>query len=608
MGLGAVRWPAVEAIERRLLFATFVVSNLNDSGAGSLRQAILNSNATPGVKDAIDFSINAGAIQLRSPLPAITSPVRIDTTHPDSGTAIIEIDGSGAGPDAHGLMINTSPIPADVTATEVTGLALYRFGGDGVRINGSANLLDRVFIGTDATGATAFGNSGRGVRVQGGDNAVSNTTIAFNGDDGIAVLGGVGNDLSYNNSIFSNGGLAIDLGDDGPTPNDRADADAGPNNLLNAPVLTAVTDGPGGTTVWGTVTTTPETGVLVALYANDTPDPEGRRFLGSVEGVTGASGTFTFEHLLPSILAVKYVTATATAFGDGAAVGTSEFSHAVTFAAPPRVARVWVSGTAWTSAGRLLLQTTGGGSATNGWPIRDGASQSDAVPCGNVDRVSIQFTEHVNVSEVDLSVIGVNLPAYAVSGIAYDRYTYTATWTLSARVALDHVELNVNGDLGGVSDAEGNLLDGEWANGEDLFPSGDGTAGGNFRFLVRVAPGDANLDGTVNSSDFAILAANFGKVNRLPANGDSTGDGVVDSSDFTILAANFGRTMPAAPVSTSATVAPVPTASTNRRQPVSRAAARRRKPSPAAKAPKPLSLNRDSGRRPAVSQGLQAGL
>jgi hypothetical protein len=193
------------------------------------------------------------------------------------------------------------------------------------------------------------------------------------------------------------------------------------------------------------------------------------------------------------------------------------------------------------------------------------------VPYGNVDRVSVQFTEHVNVDEADLSVAGVTHAAYTVDDFAYDPYTYTATWTLSAPLPLDHVELTLDGDAGGVADAQGELLDGEWANGEDLFPSGNGAAGGDFRFWIRVAPGDTNRDGTVNGADFAILAANFGKVNRLPAEGDFTGDGAVDGSDFAILAANFGRTTPPAPASAPAPALGGPvnlsTASTARRQP-----------------------------------------
>ena len=57
-------------------------------------------------------------------------------------------------------------------------------------------------------------------------------------------------------------------------------------------------------------------------------------------------------------------------------------------------------------------------------------------------------------------------------------------------------------------------------------------------------PGDANLDGKVDVSDLAILAANYrkhvtGTPAQLWAQGDFNGDGVVDVQDLAILAANY---------------------------------------------------------------------
>ena len=73
----------VEPIERRQLLSTFVVTNTNDAGPGSLRQAITDSNndtSNPGV-DTIDFAINGLGVQTIQPLsdlPTITHPVFID--------------------------------------------------------------------------------------------------------------------------------------------------------------------------------------------------------------------------------------------------------------------------------------------------------------------------------------------------------------------------------------------------------------------------------------------------------------------------------------------------------------------------------------------------
>jgi hypothetical protein len=73
---------------------TFTVTNAQDAGPGSLRQAILDANANPGA-DVINFSIGQfqQTIVLASALPVITDPVTIDaTTQPGfAGKPLIEV-------------------------------------------------------------------------------------------------------------------------------------------------------------------------------------------------------------------------------------------------------------------------------------------------------------------------------------------------------------------------------------------------------------------------------------------------------------------------------------------------------------------------------------
>jgi hypothetical protein len=82
------------------LAAVFIVTNTNDSGAGSFRQALLDANAAAG-PDTIVFSIpGAGVhtIALTSVLPLITGPVAIDGyTQPGSN-------------------VNTNPMNAGINA------------------------------------------------------------------------------------------------------------------------------------------------------------------------------------------------------------------------------------------------------------------------------------------------------------------------------------------------------------------------------------------------------------------------------------------------------------------------------------------------------------
>src|SRR5207248_389072 len=53
--------PRLEVLEDRLAPAVFTVANSNDSGAGSLRQAILSANATPGTNN-INFGIGGDVV------------------------------------------------------------------------------------------------------------------------------------------------------------------------------------------------------------------------------------------------------------------------------------------------------------------------------------------------------------------------------------------------------------------------------------------------------------------------------------------------------------------------------------------------------------------
>jgi hypothetical protein len=53
--------------------------------------------------------------------------------------------------------------------------------------------------------------------------------------------------------------------------------------------------------------------------------------------------------------------------------------------------------------------------------------------------------------------------------------------------------------------------------------------------------GDANLDGSVNGTDFSILAANFDKAVTGWNQGDFNYDGAANGSDFAALAASFNE-------------------------------------------------------------------
>ena len=149
-----------EAMESRLLLATFLVDNTNDSGSGSLRQAIDSANATAGF-NIIDFDINSTGMPViapASPLPEITNPVLIyGISQP--GSHLVEISGAGAGPGVDGLWISAGN-------SGVAGLAIVKFGGSGIRLTThGGNIIVADQIGTDPSGASGLGNMGDAVTI-----------------------------------------------------------------------------------------------------------------------------------------------------------------------------------------------------------------------------------------------------------------------------------------------------------------------------------------------------------------------------------------------------------------------------------------------------------
>ncbi len=423
--------------------ATFSVINTNDSGAGSLREAITAANTNAGA-DQIHFNIIPGAgphtITLASPLPGIgigdgvtidgyTQNGASENTSTDSDDAVLKIvlTSGGVGGSAltffapnnvvRGLVIhsftNGNPaaaidIQADSTnnlvtgcflGTDTTGNSAMRnaigvlMQSDGNRIGGSnlsernvisgnnygvylfsianQNLVQGNFIGVGADGTTDITGAGfagvylaisshnqiggatatpgnppgnviagkpAGIIMEGGSNlVVQGNIVANNAGAGIALdfdAKGVnigGPNATEANLFTLNGGLAIDHyvpnSAPGVTANDNCDADTGPNDFQNFPVLTTVTGDGGSTMIDGFLDSVPNQSYRLDFFANTACDGsghgEGELYLGSATHNAGGSCSNSFSVTLPVTIANgAAVTATAT----DPTGNTSEFS------------------------------------------------------------------------------------------------------------------------------------------------------------------------------------------------------------------------------------------------------------------------------------------
>lgn len=122
----------VLSLRRTSHASTCTVSNTNNSGAGSLRQAIVDANNHAG-PDTIAFNISGCGgvctISLVSALPALsggkptidgyTQPGSAPATSSSPATLLIEIDGTGVAGDVDGLHITSS-------GNTIKGLVLHR--------------------------------------------------------------------------------------------------------------------------------------------------------------------------------------------------------------------------------------------------------------------------------------------------------------------------------------------------------------------------------------------------------------------------------------------------------------------------------------------------
>ncbi len=199
--------------------APLSVTNLNDSGAGSLRQALLDANTAPG-QDVITFATGvSGTISLLSDFPALTEVIDLE----GPGSSVITIDGGwtqAGGPTAGHEIFNLSDDGSGtwtLSGITVTGGNNVE-GGAILSCNDSPlNLLDVAL-----TGNYASADEGGGLYLCGtGDVVITESSITGNtaagGGGGLgadtesySTLTIINSDISNNTAGGDGGGLYLD--------------------------------------------------------------------------------------------------------------------------------------------------------------------------------------------------------------------------------------------------------------------------------------------------------------------------------------------------------------------------------------------------------------
>ena len=227
----------------------------------------------------------------------------------DHGVEILSFQDSRVGTDGDG-------VSDEMERNIISGNA-----NDGIRVDNNTRntTIAGNYIGVSTNGLLPIGNGDRGIFIgsNSNDNRIGYHPSMVESDPDI-----VGNRVQYNvnsgivlgannaqrnrisrNSIGFNGGLGIDLDNNGVTTNDNGDFDFGSNSLLNFPVFTEITFATDSTV---TVSGFASGGTTIELFGADgevNPDPlplsystsfgEGLIYIGSA--VEGGPSDLSFD-------------------------------------------------------------------------------------------------------------------------------------------------------------------------------------------------------------------------------------------------------------------------------------------------------------------------
>jgi Right handed beta helix region len=239
---------ALEPLEHRTVPAPFIVTNLNDGGAGSLRQAITDANAdaladiinfAPGLTGTINLNLAGaddtnvgGDLDILNPV-SIQGPgakvltvkqtvanERVFDVRPGAGASVsisglTITGGNGAAVNGGGGVNLATAAALTLSAVEITNNTNGGVGG-GVFQNAAGSALT-VLNSTIANNSSGAGSNGGGVQINLGSATITNSTISGNtaagpNGGGVRIADATGSLTIRNCTITGNSSMTAGAG------------------------------------------------------------------------------------------------------------------------------------------------------------------------------------------------------------------------------------------------------------------------------------------------------------------------------------------------------------------------------------------------------------
>jgi len=574
----------LSALEVRLVPTVFTVANSADAGPGSLRQAILNANASAGA-DTIQFASPAGFtfITLTSGELVVTDSVTIvgdgiDRTRITSlnNSRAFRIDGPGTlDVTLSGLSTEKCAAPAGqagggvlcvgenltITSSRIIVNTAAQGGGVAVLAPGLLTLIDSSVGGNSATGNAGGVLAGGGV-IRGC--SVENNSAGGAGG-GIVASGSltVENSAVWNNTSKTLGGGIL-----------LTDPPVGAFILRNTTV-SGNSAGTGAGVCLGASAAAPFSGALavenstITAGSANTGGGIARPFgTGAIHVessiVSGNKGSFGGTEIASSGTVTLKTSAVGSTDGfsptdNGGNLpfltnvklaplslnGGATRTHALLAGSPAINAGSNPAGQTTDQRGTIFARSAGGA-------VDIGAYENQGVAPPFVESMIINggVAQRSIVTSVKVTIDQpVTLPPDPTSAFfLYREMPFDGVW-LAAAVSGNSVTLTFTGGaVNGASLADGRYVLTAYASkiyslGGTLDGNLDGVGGDDFVFsgtppigIFRLF-GDGDGDGDVDAGDFAALRGAFGSANVVF---DADGDGDVDAGDFGLFRARFG--------------------------------------------------------------------